>query len=77
MEVVTILWTLCGAVAMTLAGVCGFVWLIERRDLANLMLFLLGIGTAGGSRTEEQEESYASPAISPGAQMRRPRTAIR
>jgi len=52
MEVVTILWTVCASAAMTLALVCGFVWLIERRDVANLMLCILGVATAGAAYHE-------------------------
>jgi signal transduction histidine kinase len=46
MEIVTILWSLGAAVAITLGVVCGIVWLIERRDPASLMLCILGIATA-------------------------------
>jgi signal transduction histidine kinase len=46
MEMVTILWSFCAAVAMVLAAVCGWIWLIERRDLATLMLCTVGIATA-------------------------------
>jgi signal transduction histidine kinase len=46
MEMVTILWSFCAAVAMVLAAVCGWVWLIERRDLATLMLCTVGVATA-------------------------------
>src|SRR5688572_24613530 len=44
---VTILWSLCGTVAIALAAVCGWLWLVERRDRASLMLCLLGVATAG------------------------------
>ena len=46
MEVVTILWSLGAAVAIVLAAVFGLVWLIERRELASLMLCVLGIAVA-------------------------------
>jgi len=46
MEIVTILWSIGAAVAITLAAVCGLVWLIERRDFASLMLCILGAATA-------------------------------
>lgn len=46
MGMVTILWSLCGAVAIALAAVCGWLWLIERRDLASLMLCVLGVAAA-------------------------------
>lgn len=52
MEAVTILWSLGAAVALTLAVVCGLVWLIERRDPASLMLCILGIATAASGFAE-------------------------
>ena len=52
MEMVTILWSFCAAVAMVLAGVCGWVWLIERWDLATLMLCTVGIATAAAGYAE-------------------------
>ena len=52
MEMVTILWSLCAAVAIVLAAVCGLVWLIERRDLASLMLCILGVAAAASGYAE-------------------------
>ena len=52
MEIVTILWSIGAAVAITLAVVCGLVWLIERRDLASLMLCILGVATAASAYGE-------------------------
>jgi signal transduction histidine kinase len=49
---VTILWSLCGIVAIALAAVCGWLWLIERRDRASLMLCLLGLATAASGYAE-------------------------
>jgi len=49
---VTILWSLCGAVAIALAAVCGWLWLVERRDRASLMLCVLGVAAAGSSFIE-------------------------
>jgi hypothetical protein len=37
---------------MVLAAVCGWVWLIERRDLATLMLCTVGIATAAAGYAE-------------------------
>jgi C4-dicarboxylate-specific signal transduction histidine kinase len=51
-EMVTILWSLCGIVAIALAAVCGWLWLIERRDRASLMLCLLGVAAAGTAFVE-------------------------
>jgi signal transduction histidine kinase len=52
METVTILWSLGAAVALTLAVVCGLVWLIERRDPCSLMLCILGAATAASAYLE-------------------------
>ncbi|MBA4098666.1 MAG: hypothetical protein C0484_18120 [Rhodospirillum sp.] len=49
---VTILWSLCGTVAIALAAVCGWLWLVERRDRASLMLCLLGVAAAGSGFIE-------------------------
>src|SRR5690242_13494881 len=46
MGTVTVLWLLCAALAMALAGTCGTVWLVERRDRASLMLCILGVTAA-------------------------------
>jgi len=52
MEIATILWSIGAAVAITLAAVCGLVWLIERRDPASLMLCILGVATAASAYGE-------------------------
>ena len=52
MQIVTILWSLCEAAAIALAAVCGFVWLIERRNLASLMLCTLGVAAAASGYAE-------------------------
>jgi len=49
---VTILWSVGGIVAIALATLCGWLWLIERRDRASLMLCLLGIAAAGSGYVE-------------------------
>ena len=46
MGTVTVLWLLCAALAMALAGTCGTVWLVERRNRASLMLCILGLAAA-------------------------------
>jgi signal transduction histidine kinase len=61
-EIVTVIWTACAVVAMTLAVVCGIVWLIERRDLANLMLCILGVATAASAYGELGMMQSATPA---------------
>lgn len=52
METVTILWTLAAGISITLALVCGAVWLAARRDPATLMLCCLGIATAASAYFE-------------------------
>jgi signal transduction histidine kinase len=52
MEVVPVLWSLSAGVAVTLAVVCGWLWLIERRNLATAMLCVLGVATAASALTE-------------------------
>jgi len=52
MEMITTLWSLCGTVAIALAAVCGWLWLVERRDRASLMLCLLGVAAAGSGYVE-------------------------
>jgi signal transduction histidine kinase len=47
-EFVTILWSLGAGVALTLA----VVWLVGRRDLASLMLCILGVATAASAYAE-------------------------
>lgn len=49
---VTILWSLCGTVAIALAAVCGWLGLTERQDRASLMLCFLGVAAAGSSYFE-------------------------
>src|SRR5688572_9902609 len=51
-EMVTVLWSFCGTAAIALAAVCGWLWLIERRDRASLMLCLLGVAAAGTALVE-------------------------
>jgi signal transduction histidine kinase len=52
MQTVTILWSIGAAIAITLAAVCGLVWLIERRDASSLMLCILGLATAASAYGE-------------------------
>jgi two-component system sensor kinase FixL len=49
---VTILWSLWATVAIALAAMCGLLWLIERRDLASLMLCVLGVAAAASGYVE-------------------------
>jgi two-component system, LuxR family, sensor kinase FixL len=61
MEAVTLLWSFGAAIAATLAVVCGLVWLIERRDLASLMLCILGVATAASAYAELGMMHSATP----------------
>jgi signal transduction histidine kinase len=61
-EMVTILWSLCGTVAIALAAVCGWLWLIERRDRASLMLCVLGVAAASSGWVELGFLHAATPA---------------
>src|SRR5258708_490113 len=52
METVTILWALAAGISLTLAAVCGAVWLVIRGDFASLMLCGLGIAAAASAYFE-------------------------
>jgi signal transduction histidine kinase len=62
MEAATLLWSLSAAVAITLALLCMLVWLIERQDLASLMLCILGVATAASAYAELGMMHSATPA---------------
>ena len=61
MNAVVILWAGVAGTALTLAGVHGFLWLLERRTSANLAFCLVAIGVAGISMTELGMMHAASP----------------
>src|SRR4026209_988556 len=61
-EMVTILWSLCGTVAIALEAVCGWLWLIERRDRASLMLCVIGVAAASSGWVELGFLHAATPA---------------
>jgi signal transduction histidine kinase len=52
MSLVTTLWSMDAAAALTLAILYGLVWAAERRNLANLMLCLVAVAVAAVARTE-------------------------
>jgi signal transduction histidine kinase len=52
MQIATILWAFCAAVALILAVLCGLAWLVERRERASLMLCILGIAGAVSAYAE-------------------------
>lgn len=52
MDIVTVLWSLSAAASITLAVLCGLMWLGERHVFSNLMLCLLGIATATSAYIE-------------------------
>lgn len=62
METATVLWSLGAAAAITLAALCGVMWLSERRVHSNLMLCLLGVATAASAYAELGMMHAATPA---------------
>jgi signal transduction histidine kinase len=52
MGLVTILWSMGAAAALTLAFVCGLAWLGERRDQVRLIFLLIALGAVFGMRCE-------------------------
>src|SRR5215469_14056855 len=52
MGLVTIIWSLCAGVSITLAAVCMFLWLMDRRDPASLMLCIQGVAVAASAYVE-------------------------
>ena len=46
MSIVTTLWCLNAAIALTLAGVCFLFWVVERRDLTYLTFCVVAVSTA-------------------------------
>jgi len=62
MSLVTILWSMGAAAALTLAAVYGATWLFERRLLANLFFSISAIATALCARCELGMMHSATPA---------------
>ena len=62
MNAVIILWAGVAGTALTLAGVHGFLWLLDRRTSANLAFCVVAISVAGISMTELGMMHSASPA---------------
>jgi signal transduction histidine kinase len=62
MNAVVILWAAVGGTALTLAGVHGFLWLLDRRTLPNLAFCAVAVAVAGISITELGMMHSASPA---------------
>jgi signal transduction histidine kinase len=52
MGLVTIVWSMAAAAALTMAAVCGLAWLGQRRDLGRLVFFLIALGVVAGMRCE-------------------------
>lgn len=52
MEIVTILWSAGAGSAIALSAMCGWVWVVERRSPAMLMLCLLGAAAATSAHFE-------------------------
>ncbi len=62
MDTVEILWGVVAGTALTLAGVHGFLWVFDRRALANLMFCIVAISVAGISIAELGMMHAISPA---------------
>jgi signal transduction histidine kinase len=62
MSLVTILWSMGAAMALTLAAVYGATWLLERRLVANLFLCIFAVATALCARCEVGMMHSATPA---------------
>ena len=52
MDTVEVLWGAVAGTALTLAGVHGFLWILDRRAVANLVFSIVAIGVAGISVAE-------------------------
>jgi len=52
MSLVTTLWSMQAAAALTLAVLYAVVWSIDRRDLANLTLCVVAVAMAVAARDE-------------------------
>jgi signal transduction histidine kinase len=52
MGLVTVVWSMAAAAALTMAAVCGLAWLGERRDLWRLIFLLIAFGVVAGMRCE-------------------------
>jgi len=61
MAYVTALWSASVTGAIVLAVLCGSMWLVERRELASLMLCFLGIATAVSAYVELGMMHSATP----------------
>jgi signal transduction histidine kinase len=62
MEHVAVIWSVGAAAGMVLAVLCGLMWLMDRRELAGLMLFVLGVATAFSAYAELGMMHSATPA---------------
>ena len=62
MSLITILWSMGAAVALTLAAVYGATWVLERRLVANLFFCIFAVATALCARCELGMMHSATPA---------------
>jgi signal transduction histidine kinase len=62
MMLITFLWSMNAAIALTLAVVCALVWFVDRRDTAKLMFCLLALATAGATPFELWMMQATTPA---------------
>jgi hypothetical protein len=58
---VTALWSVSVAAAIVLAVLCGFMWLVDRRETAALVLCIFGVATAASAYAELGMMHSATP----------------
>jgi signal transduction histidine kinase len=61
MGLVTVVWSMAAAAALTMAAVCGLAWLGERRDFGKLVFILIVLGVVAGMRCEVGMMHAATP----------------
>lgn len=61
MEHVTLVWLVGGATSLVLGTLCGLIWATERRQIAGLMLFILGVATCAAAYIELRMMHAATP----------------
>jgi signal transduction histidine kinase len=62
MMLITFLWSVNAAIALTLAVACALVWFVDRRDTAKLMFCVLALATAGATPFELGMMQSTTPA---------------
>ena len=62
MMLITFLWSVNAAIALTLAVACALVWFVDRRDTAKLMFCVLALATAAATPFELGMMQSTTPA---------------